>query len=450
MIPQVVTSELAAESDAYSYSQIIDFALSRGDAWFYVWSKTAHADGVPWPNTTMFADEMNNVTFHQQMMAFSGRLYELFNRQTGQYPVDAVFTSRAGLVPQLMGGLATHPDKPVPVVTLEPRVYGEGAIAHHDVTELDAAVRAMGYALGIKVFWSEFEQDEALRTVGQWLSPGAVDRAEKTSFIVPQLVDPPDVQTRPTDRHRLMFVGRLNPNKQWPKVLEAYGKVLMTRNDTEVWLHAGTGAIKKLDPADSRWFKTTEKIASHDEYLRTLAGTDVSVYASRDEGVNVTVLELLALGVVMLLPDRPWVRKLFHPMEYPFVWSDWKSLPAYIDYALDNKETMKAKLAPIRAMIKKRYGKRSWEDAWGRVFSEIEEWNIRNGLDEIRNLRRDAEQLLAPFKNMSLQTLIMASPIMKQPPWKKRLFSTYAAYLTVREFDDYSQALPYLKGRGDA
>jgi len=450
MIPQVVTKELAAESDAYSYRQIMEALSDREPSWFYVWSKTEHeGSDLGRDNWTLFAEESNSLTFYQQMAAFSGRLFETFNRQTGAYPVDAVFTSRAGLVPSLMVGLSTDPSKPVPVVTLEPRVYAGGSVAHNTVTEIDTATRAVGYALGIKVFWSQFEMDEAMRAVSTWMSPGAVKRAEENSFIVPQLVESHPFIRQEDGRKRVMFVGRLNTNKHWDEIMEAYGKVLMTRTDVEVWLHAGTGARRKLDPAQSRWFKTTESIPSHDDYLKVIADTDVSVYASDDEGVNVTVLELLALGVVMWLPDKPWVRKLFDPLEYPFTYSKKRELPELIDYALDNTAAMRADLTPIRDLIASRYGRDPWKEAWSHVFDAIDAWNARNRVTVVRKFKAEVDGLHELYpEGVAWITALSLAHSLKTRPWMRRVFSTYGAYLSVADQDNMSGPIPVLERNG--
>lgn len=230
LVPQVVTGELTAESDFYGYRQVIEMLSRREPSYLYLWARGRDAN-MPrlWPNVTVFAEGIAMQTFYQQMVAVTGRFYELFSRISGPYPVDAVFTSRAGAVPAMMLGLATSPEAPVPTVLLEPRVYAPGSVGHNVVTELDAGARALGYAMALCAYWSTWERDEALRCVSMWLSSAAIKRAEENAFVLPYVVDvPTDADSRrdksakvrkgqknlgtaqPKAQKRLLFAGRLN------------------------------------------------------------------------------------------------------------------------------------------------------------------------------------------------------------------------------------------------
>ena len=450
MVPQVLTWELLAESDFYSYRLLRDLLTERQPS-FYVWAR-GRDEGLPqlWPNMELFTEGAVEWSFSQQMVATTGRLFELFNRISGLYPVDAVFTSRAGLVPALMVGLATTPNHPVPCVTMEPRVYAPNTPAHNTVTEIDAGARALGYAMGLGVYWSTWERDEAMRCVELWLSPAALKQAEEHAFVIPYLVNVPSEparsETRAGEQKRLLFVGRLNTNKRYKDILDAYAKVLASRTDVEVWVHSGTGAYKHLERNNSRWHRTSERFPLMEQYYGLLAGGHVGAYASFDEGINVSNLEMLAHGIVMALPQRPWVEKVFHPLTYPFGFKSMKELPPLLDYLLDNYDECFQKLAGIRQMIRTKHGPDAWRAGWDPLLAAVAEQNERNAIDPLYQFRDAVKVLLERQPRVSLRTALdVALQAFQTHPWRRQfVFSNYAAYLGVRDYDDYSDAVPQL------
>lgn len=454
LLPQVVGGELTAESDFYGYRQIMQMLPKYEPSFCYLWVRGRDED-VPrlWPNVEVFAEATQSQTFYQQMVAVTGRLFEMFNRISGPYPVDAVFTSRAGLVPALMLGLATTAEQPVPVVLLEPRVYAPGSVSHNSVTWMDAAARSLGYAMAFGAYWSEWERDEAFRCIEAWLSPAALQEAQNHAFVLPYVVDVPvnALELRKsTDSigkaKRLLFCGRLNANKKFDVVLRSYGKVLMSRMDIDVWVHAGTGAFGKLDPATSRWHMTSEKLPLREDYHALLATANVGAYASVDEGVNATVMEMLSWGIVMALPDRPWVRKLFHGVEYPYTFKSEKELPALLDWLLDHEDEARATLDPIRTEIRRRHSEDVWRTGWTKLFDAVKEWNEKYAPDPLRRFREDVKHLLeVQASPLSFATARSSSAIMRsRRPYERRVFSNYAAYLSVKDMDDFETTTPSL------
>jgi len=446
LIPQVVTSELAAESDVAGYREMIGYFDRFADNWYYLWTKRQHeGKGLPERNVTTMFEEVDFMTFYGQMASVTGRLFELFNRIGGMYPVDGVLTSRAGLVPSLIMGLSTEPSVPVPVVTMEPRVYAPGNVAHNQVTDVDAAARAVGYALAtVGVYWSEWELEAAVDAVSMWMSRAAEERVRERGVVVPHPVEVPDrLAVRDGSRKTLAFVGRLNPNKRWRDVLSAYAKVVMARGDTDVWVHSPTGLSHLDGDLIGVWHRATERLPERSDYLKLLDRVHVAAYASRDEGMNVTVMEMLAHGVVMVLPNAPWVMKLFHPLEYPFTFKSIREMTAMVDMALDRYDDWIVQLEPVREMIRRRFSDQAaeaaWKTVWDRIQSEVSK------VEPIRMFRSDLEQVGGRLR---FDTMLDVSGVGKHArPEMRRVFSNYAAYRAVADLDLYNDPMPILELR---
>lgn len=92
----------------------------------------------------------------------------------------------------------------------------------------------------------------------------------------------------------------------------------------------------------------------------------------------------------------------------------------------------------------RRHNQEAWETGWGQLFAAVDEWNDRNKVAPLRRFGEAAEVLLGKDGAVSFSTALEASRVTKVQPYRRRVFSTYAAYLAVRQHDDYSAAIPRL------
>jgi hypothetical protein len=454
LIPQVSTYEVEAESDVYSHKCVQRGLQALGPAFCYWWLRQGDEERVVERPGEMWIHDELPMSFYQQMAAVNlGRLVDLFSWQRGLYPVDVVFCSRAGVAPLISLALADMSGMhPVPVVITEPRVYGPGEEGHNLAHPVQLALRAAGYASCFGMYWSRWEREQALLAASQFCQPGVMKAMEDRAFVVDALVDVTGIRPYTMQRRlspkRLLFAGRLNSNKRYREIVEAYSKVLMgrTEKDLEVWIHSGTGAFSKLEAADHRWHRTSERL-SREEYWKVLGGSHVGAYLSHDEGANVTVQEMLAAEIVLALPDRPWVQHLFEPLEYPFRVKSERELPALLDWLLDHWGEALQRLQPIRTMIEQ---ERSWS-AFQTKFSWLMEAVAKVPRPPAyRVFRKIVKQLID--EPVSGGQVSLASALRCVAQWQKGApeFSAVrgmmACYEAVRDLDDAVYADPRLVG----
>jgi glycosyltransferase involved in cell wall biosynthesis len=380
------------------------------------------------------------------------RLIDLFSWQKGYYPIDVVFCSRAGIAPMISLALSEHQGTyTVPVVITEPHVYGPGDISHNRYSQTQQILRGAGYAACYGVYWAKYEYEAAKRSAEFLCSPGAMQGFDERSFLVDALVDVDEAAksvNRAKTRKRLIFAGRLNArNKRYQQIIDQYAKVLMTRSDIEVWIHSGTGAIQKMNDkaGDHRWHITSERLLRED-YWKLLGSSHVGAYYSVDEGANVTTEEMIACGCVMALPDRPWVRKLFHPHPYPFLFDKLDELPGLLDWLLDNHDEARKKLEPIRKMIQR---ERSWQPfkaGMFELFDMIKAHERPQIYNNYSQLARNANNKAGVFHS----TLLHATKTWRSGTGGQSAFrGSYACYQGVRDLDTMETADPYLKADDD-
>lgn len=449
LIPQIVSSGGAAEGNYYSMKCIMRALQAIEPSFFYVWLSRAELGRFEdRPGVMHLFEDRLRLGFTPQMAGLDmGRLINLFSWQVGQYPIDAVFCSRAGVAPLLQIALSDVGAKwPVPVILTEPRVYGPGEHGHNQGNTTELALRAAGYASCFGLYWSKWEREGALAAASVYCSAATLKAAEERAFVVDALVDVSNLAkevTRPAWPKRLLFAGRLNANKRYEEILQAFGKVLMTRKDIEVWVHGGTGAFVKLDAAQHKWHFTSERLSQVD-YWGLLGTSHVGAYMSHDEGANITTQEMLASGVVLALPKREWVRKLFHPLEYPFQVDGFQELPAMVDWLIDHYDEAHAQLAPIRAMIE---AERSWP-AFVTKFGRL--WEAVRAVEQpppFRVFRKMARSLGSVGASISFQSAIALEPRWSNgamPPEYTADRGMKACYNAVRTWDDHTMAMPSL------
>ena len=445
-IPQVATAELVNESDVYSHLTIQRALRAMGPLHSYLWARRGDeaADGAFGDDVTLIFEEPPTIrSFYQQMAAADlFRLVDLFGWQGGLYPIDVVFSSRAGVGPLLQLALgAGNGQYEMPVVLTEPRVYGPGEHGHNASSPTQLAIRAMGYATCFGMYWSRWEKESALEAAESFVTPAVLKGWEERAHVVDALVNVPTEVKPHRGKKRLLFVGRLNSNKRWRDVLASFASVYQSRTDVDVWVHAGTGAFGKMEPSMHRWHHTSERLP-RPEYHEMIQTATVAAYLSRDEGANVTVQELVGAGVVMALPDRPWVHKLFWPNEYPYVAKGDAGMKALIDWLLDNRAEAFRVLTPHREMIR---NERSWEPFLAKVKRLMEAVESVKKPPPYRMFRKMTEDLLIGRPSIPWATLRSVKPDYKSgAPGFAATRNLYACYQAVRDLDDVSGPDPQI------
>lgn len=445
-LPQVSAGEVAAESNVIVHRSLAR-TLQRvrpGHAYLMLRDidegKIADATSM----TPFFEEDGRVRSFYvQHGYADLHRLVDLFGWHLGSYPTDVVFTSRTGLAPVLAIAMGAHPTHRMPVVLHEPRVVGVTDEARHNLDSPEhLALRSAAYAVCIGLYMSESYRQEAYAAARYHVAPALVDRWFERSFLLPNPVEVPEPDPswqRDPRRKRLLFAGRLNSNKRWQELLKVFESVYMARDDVEVWLHSPTGAYARLDPSQHRWHRTTEKLTRR-AYAELMYTTHVGAYMSRDEGPNAVVQELLLAGVVMALPDRPWVRKLFEPLEYPYLASGPETMKTMLDWLLDNEEEARGRLQPIRDLIQREHTWATTEKHVVKLLEYLDRWPRPEPYRAFGKIAKELDQGHGvPFstvrKAMHKDGRSEAQAIQ----------SAYACYRAVSGQDDLSMGMPQLR-----
>jgi hypothetical protein len=76
--------------------------------------------------------------------------------------------------------------------------------------------------------------------------------------------------------------------------------------------------------------------------------------ASMDENLSSVIFEQIYVGLVGVLPNRPWVLESL-PKEYPFLWNNVTEAYGMIRWIFENYDEAMSKMTPYREMIGEKY-----------------------------------------------------------------------------------------------
>src|SRR5690606_20866022 len=146
-------------------------------------------------------------------------------------------------------------------------------------------------------------------------------------------------------------------------------------------------------------------------------------------------------GVVMALPERPWVEKLFAPFDYPFKFKSIQELPALLDWLLDNEKEARRQLQPIRAMIADKHASTRWDEAIEGVVADVHRHNER--FEELYTFREDVLEMLGKWDDVTMTRAVQLGRIGNDTrPMRRQLFTNYLGWRSVRDLDTHTTAVP--------
>lgn len=314
----------------------------------------------------VFYDDNGFLFYEGQAEAPSG-FVEMFHSRIGKYPIDAVWTTRTTIGSSLGRRLQDYrmPDGAIPVVIEEykPVDFDENA---QTTTETDLVANTLAYLLGWPMFdtWSDYEL--ALRAAKRFLTGTAVKKIMERSVVIYcginfELIEKIVEDTTKNQKFTVLFGGRINTLKRTDLIFECadqfykFGRDVRTVICTPSLPKPQATALETEFPQfEFNW--STPKT----EFLKRAAKAHVFVNASTNEGFSVGVVEQLYLGLIGVMPARPWVKGLLmeHYEKYPFIWNDRAEMLAKLKWVYENYEEAKQALKPIQEMIKERYSRK--------------------------------------------------------------------------------------------
>lgn len=348
----------------------------------------------------LFYDDSNFLWYDGQASA-PADFTEMFHTRIGRYPIDAVWTTRTTIGASLGRRLQDHrmPDGCVPVVIEEykPVDFDENA---QTTTETDVVANTLAYMLSWNMFDTHHDFDLAMRAAGRYLTATSAEKIAERSRVIYCGIDFEFIEkcTRETKKNELftvLFGGRINALKRTDMVFECidhfytYGRNVRAVICTPSLPKSQSIQLTAEFPQfEFQWS------CPKSEFLQRASSAHAFVNASTNEGFSVGIVEQLYLGLVGVMPDRPWVRGLLmeHFDKYPFIFRDRAEMALKLKWIYENYDDAREALVPIQKMIKERYSR---EVASIKTWDFIAECVEKQKKGILKRVSRDTGQLFA-------------------------------------------------------
>lgn len=372
-------------SDYVEFREACQYIVAKyPDAFFYFCLPSRVKDKVTdkIERTHFMFYEQNGFLFYDGQADAPAGFVEMFHSRIGKFPIDAVWTTRTTAGATLGRRLQDHrtPDGSIPIIIEEfkPANLDEPA---QTINESDLIVNSMSYLLSWNMFDTHHCHDLAIDTARRYLSGTALEEMEKRSAVIHcgvnfDYIEKFTKNQKKNHEFTVLFGGRINILKRTDLVFECidefqkFGRKVRGVICTPTLPKSQAVALEAEFPLfEFNWS------VSKSEFLGRAATAHAFVNASTNEGFSVGIVEQLYLGLVGVLPARPWVRGLLmeHYDSYPFIFNDRTEMAAKLRWIHDNYAEAQEALRPIQAMIRERYSrKEASHKTWDFIVDVVE------------------------------------------------------------------------------
>ena len=294
-----------------------------------------------------------------------------FNPRDGKYPVDIAISSRGAFGAILQRSLReARGGMRIPLVLDEsmPVDFGWKANPMIDWTEL--ASRCISYSMVSHVFFdTEREKSVAMSGCRRVIASNLLKDIGKNMTALPygfssEFVDETVKGVKKKDKFTLFIGARLNLDKQWRDIIDAYNRFYSFGHDVNIQICSPSNAKN----AERELVKTNAAISIFTEcpqpdFLREAASSHVVLNTSKIEGFSVGIVQQLYIGLIMLLPRLDWVKGLLKEKydDYPFLYDDgeMEQAQSLMLEIFEDYEGSKKKILWLPAWLKKNYDSKS-------------------------------------------------------------------------------------------
>lgn len=416
-------SNIMGASDYVEFREACEFIVEKYPEAFFYFCLPKRAQG----KVTDVIDRVhfcyyddNGFMFYDGQAEAQSGFVEMFHSRIGKYPIDAVWTTRTTMAASIGRRLQDHrlPDGAIPVIIEEykPVDFSENA---QTTTETDIVVNTLAYLLGWNMFDTHHDYDLALKAAGRYLTGASIGKIKERSTVIYcginfEFIEKYIDDIKKNQKFTVLFGGRINALKRTDMVFDCIDNFYKFGRDVRGVICtpsvAKTTAQELIDRYPSFEFNWS---VGKQEFLRRAAGCHAFVNASTNEGFSVGIVEQLYIGLVGIMPNRPWVKGLLmeHYDKYPFIFNDRAEMLAKLKWVYENYEEAKESLAPIQKMIGERYSRRiASEKTYDFMIECIEKQSGMN----VKRIGRDTKKLME-------KTLLLMPPIFSLPQFCKNM-----------------------------
>lgn len=371
--------------------------------------------------------EKRESVWYDNEVTFTPEFMRAFNPRYGKWPIDCLTTSKTSAALQCARMLWDYrcSEGMIPVFNHELKVVASGK-AHQIVNDSEVVSRLMGYWKSWPIFNSEMEKQDAIIETSKFLTAtltkSVMGKAQVFSCGVScRELDAAIKDVPKNDKFSAIFAGRLNwGSKRAPLSMELLDNFFAFGRDVRVIVSTPSSMKPTWDLAKEYPSLEIDGRVPTWEFWKKAAGCHAFVSFSQVEGFTVGVMEMLYMGILGVLPRRPWLKGLLLDKfdDYPFLHSNETEALACLRYIYENYEEAKKKVAWVPDFVRERY------DAWKTAVDEyhymqdvVKKTNVGFlwSPSNVELIQKTAQALGDTFNLDDFwQTMIKDSPVLKR------------------------------------
>lgn len=423
LVPTVTFRNLASESDYLMYRYMVEDMERLEPLYSYFWLPKAVKDqGKPRQSIKLlYGDGQKEVAYmehHDQLASVGASFLDFFGPRNCVFPVDAVVTSRADVVPSLVRELWDWRAKQtlIPVILRDSQIMN---IAQTEANETWLLTRLLGYVMSYPLFETEENRDQAIALATKYLRPTLVKKLADHSQVMACTVDFASLD-RALERHQrgerftLFFGGRLNAAKRAKNLVQLLEEFWQFGREVDVVVCSPKSDAKVKIKPPLRLLTALNR----QEFLERAAQAHVYLNTSKAEGFSVGFIEQTYMVPVSVVPDLPWCRSLLDGADklHPFKYRTFEEARAMLRWVYQNYEEAVEKIRPVRAYLRQRYDNVVLsEQVLALVKSAVERVELKLSGQQADLLARSWKELPAEFSLADCWKLVRGKMLAHNP-----------------------------------
>ena len=363
MLPNIGLSTIHADSDYYDFVKFIGVANKfYNDMYFYLAIPERHVDVIDKLEHTKVIGipEAHDYTTNEHVTSQEFALQ--FHLRGGRNITDAMYTSRFHVGMWWKNALLDQKrDYWIPVIFRQPVLYPDAkGINMYEASYAMSTVICNTIIDGVESY------QEALGRVKKYLSPAMIELFEKQTLVSTvgleiKYFDDLVVKNNKYEKFTLFYGTRFNTTKRVDKVYQLYDKfyssgrpidIVMTTPNPELSLQKKAFTKEFLQGCIRLFYSSCGRY----KYFEEASKCHTFFVASEGENAPNFFVEQIYLGLVGVLPDKPYVWEML-PKDYPFIYRSMDEAYMWLAKIQDDYAWARERLEPYRQFIKEKYEK---------------------------------------------------------------------------------------------
>jgi len=377
LIPHIGKRSVRGDSNFLLYLDIARVFASKGDFVHLLVDGNIQKGDLPEVEGVFYivTPELRGLSYYNKMALLPQRVVEECSRRSGWRCIDAVLTSRPGIVASVKLALSAVDDAFIPVIYLEPGA-DDRLPRPHGGEDYRRLMAHAWQAADMCVALTQREKEVILQNLRRYISGSEIQVFMERVVVSPVGVPLDSVDAvRGVAKHpkmTLFFGARAKEVKNIDLVVKTYDRLFKVGKDIRIVVATPTHGRKVVELIGKQVLEANTAIEicsglSRQEYLKKAAEAHVFLAMSRTEGFPVGFWEQMYLGLIGVFPRKPWaVGQL--PEEYPFFFDTEEEAFALLSWIIDHYDEAKAKVAFMEPLIREKYGHDTvWTELRARV-----------------------------------------------------------------------------------